>query len=107
LANSLTCKQHDKVWKLVNQFNNSKATKFVQVIDGYAGEEAIAERWRVQTVHYEQLYNSVNDHESIRQFNTRSSQLLVDGADDVQFTVHDVASACKQQKTDKAVGLIT
>ena len=101
LANSLSYKQHDKFWKLVNKFNNSKATKFVQVIDGCTGEEAIAERWRA---HYEQLYNSINDHESKRQFNTRLSQLLVDGADDVKFTVHDVASACKQQKMGKAVG---
>jgi len=100
LANSLKCKQHDKFWKLVNNFYNVKATKFMQVIDGCTGEEAIAERWRA---HYEQLYNSVNDQESMRQFNTRLSQLLVDGADDVKFTVHDVVSACKQQKTGKAV----
>ena len=33
LANSLNCKQHDKFWKFVNKSNNSKATKFVQVID--------------------------------------------------------------------------
>jgi len=44
-ANSLNCKQHDKFWKLVNNFNNVKATKFVQVIDGCTGEEALAERW--------------------------------------------------------------
>jgi len=40
----------------------------------------------------------------MRQFYTRLSQLLVDGADDVKFTAHDVVSACKQQKTGKAVG---
>lgn len=101
LANSLTFKQHDKFWKLVNKINNSKATEFVQITDGCMGEEATAERWRT---HYEQLYNSINDHESMRQFNTRLSQLLVDGADDVKFTVQDVASTCKQQKTGKAVG---
>ena len=56
LASSLNCKQHDKFWKFVNKFNNSKATKFVQVIDGCTGDEAIAERWRA---HYEQLYNSI------------------------------------------------
>ena len=94
-------KQHDKFRKLVNKFNDSKATKYVQVIDGCTGEAAIAERLRA---HYEQLYNSVNDHESMRQFNARLTQLLVDGADDVKFTVHDVFSACKQQKMGKAVG---
>jgi len=57
LTNSLSCKQHDKFWKLVNKFNNSKATKFVQVIVGCTGEKAIAERCRT---HYEQLYNSIN-----------------------------------------------
>jgi len=40
----------------------------------------------------------------MRQFNIRLSQLLVNSADDVKFTVHDVTSACKQQKTGKAVG---
>jgi len=50
------------------------------------------------------MYNSINDHESMRQFNTRLSPLLVDGADDVKFTMYDVASACKQQKMGKAVG---
>ena len=39
----------------------------------------------------EQLYNSVNDHESMRQFKAHLLQLL---ADDVKFTVHDVVSAC-------------
>ena len=75
----------------------------MQVIDGCTGDEAIAERCRA---HYEQLYNSINDHESMRQFNTRLSQLRVDDADDVRFTVYDVASACKQQKMGNAVGLI-
>jgi len=60
LANSLSCKQHDKFWKLVNNFNNVKATKFVQVIDGCTGEEAIAERWRARSV-YINLYSSTCD----------------------------------------------
>ena len=35
--------------------NNEKATRFVQVIDGCTGDDAIAERWRQ---HFQQLYNS-------------------------------------------------
>ena len=101
MANSLVSKDFKKFWKHISKTNNSKASKFAHVVDGYTGDDAIADRWRV---HFEQLYNDRDDSTKGIFYEQLSSAMAETKTQNFSVTIQDVLDACAKQKQGKAVG---
>ena len=103
LANSLSGKDNRKFWNTVHKSNNCKAAKYASTIDGSCGDAAIADKWHD---HFESLYNSANDFDSMRHFYNRMTTVLVNDSQESEcyLTVHDIIVACSKQKCGKAMG---
>ena len=95
LASSVTNKDYRKFWNNIHKANNDKATKYSDIIDGCAGNTAIADRWRE---HFEKLYNSVDDTVDRQQFQQRLTAAISDNRTKVNIVVQDIIDACHTQK---------
>ena len=101
IAESLASHNYCKFWKTVSRQNNSKATKFAEVVDGCSGDENIADRLKV---HFSQLYNAnVDDTASAKtKFHSSISSVLESTCfSDITVTIDDIVDACAKQKCVK------
>jgi len=99
-AASLACKDYRKFWSSIQKSSGTRASKFVNIVDGCTGDTAIVDRWHR---HFEQLYNSC-DFESQNQFYMRLEHMQ-SISDNVIISVQDVKEACCKQKRNKSPGL--
>ena len=102
LADSMRNKDYNKFWNTIRKCNNKNATKFAHVVDGCTGDVAIANRW---CQHFNDLYNSVNDDVSRDSLYKQLSDSVPHSSLQMcRITVQDIANACCQLKSGKALG---
>ena len=85
----------------MNRSNNNKAVKYASTIDGCSGGNDIANRWHS---HFEDLYNSVKDPLSESIFRARVPANVSVCSYTTFIQVSNIATACKNQKSDEATG---
>jgi len=60
-AASLASNDYRQFWNSMQKSSSSRASKFINIVDGYTEDSAIVDRWRR---HFKQFYNSVCNNAS-------------------------------------------
>jgi len=100
-ANRLLHKDFKGFWDSIRKFNNNKATVYANAVNGVSGEKNITNMWKE---YYEQLYNTSNNSDAQKLFQSNLSYYK-DSSPDCVISLSDVLVACEKQKKGKAAGL--